>query len=226
MQKNVFLPPFKSFLTSHGIIHQSSCPHTPQQNGVAECKHRHIVDIALTLLVNAKAPLKFWGDAVLTACYLINCMPSSVLGDKIPQSLLFPQDPLYVVPPRVFGSTCFVHDLTPGHDKCVFLDAPQVSEQECSSQVDHRYGITYERHRHKAPNVSLPPNPQDSAPTPISSPATVPPDTSADQPITIRKGNRSTRNPYPVYNFVSYHMLSSCHSAFVSISSRVETGND
>jgi hypothetical protein len=106
------------------------------------------------------------------------------------------------------------------------LDAPQVSEQESSSQVDHRYGITYERHRHKAPNVSLPPNPQDSAPTPISSPATVPPDTSADQPITIRKGNRSTRNPYPVYNFVSYHMLSSCHSAFVSVSSRVETGND
>jgi hypothetical protein len=101
------------------------------------------------------------------------------------------------------------------------LDAPQVSEQECSSQVDHRYGITYERHRHKAPNVSLPPNPQDSAPTPISSPATVPPDTSADQPITIRKGNRSTRNPYPVYNFVSYHRLSSCHSAFVSALSSI-----
>ncbi|PNX77125.1 retrovirus-related Pol polyprotein from transposon TNT 1-94 [Trifolium pratense] len=208
-------------------------------------------------------------------------MPSSVLGNKIPQSLLFPQDPLYVVPPRVFGSTCFVHDLTPGRDKlsaravkCVFLgysrvqkgyrcycpsthrfyvsadvtffedtmffvsptnselipppvlpipvlDVPQVSEQESPSHVDRKYGITYERHRHNAPNVALPPEPQDSVPAPISSPTTVPPDTSADQPITIRKGNRSTRNPYPVYNFVSYHRLSSCHSAFVSALSSI-----
>jgi hypothetical protein len=141
--KEYFSAPFKSFLTSHGIIHQSSCPHTPQQNGVAECKHRHIVDIALTLLVNAKAPLKFWGDAVLTACYLINCMPSSVLGDKIPQSLLFPQDPLYVVPPRVFGSTCFVHDLTPGRDKCVFLGYSRVQKgYQCYCPSTHRFYVS------------------------------------------------------------------------------------
>ncbi|RVX19458.1 Retrovirus-related Pol polyprotein from transposon RE2 [Vitis vinifera] len=44
-------------------------------------------------------------------------MPSSVLHDQIPHSLLFPDQPLYFLPPRVFGCTCFVHILTPGQDK-------------------------------------------------------------------------------------------------------------
>ena len=58
--KEYFSDTFNSFMHSNGIIHQSSCPHTPQQNGVAERKRRHIVDIARTLLVNANVPLKFW----------------------------------------------------------------------------------------------------------------------------------------------------------------------
>lgn len=56
--KEYFSTQFNSFLISHGITHQSSCPHTPQQNGVAERKHRHIVDIARTLLINADASLE------------------------------------------------------------------------------------------------------------------------------------------------------------------------
>ena len=36
---------------SLGIIHQTSCPYTSQQNGVAERKHRHLLDMACTLLV-------------------------------------------------------------------------------------------------------------------------------------------------------------------------------
>ncbi|RVX12017.1 Retrovirus-related Pol polyprotein from transposon RE2 [Vitis vinifera] len=119
---------FTSFMSHHGILHQSSCAHTPQQNGVAERKNRHLVETARTLLLHSHVPFRFWGDAVLTACYLINRMPSSVLHDQIPHSLLFPDQPLYFLPPRVFGCTCFVHILTPGQDKlsakamkCLFL---------------------------------------------------------------------------------------------------------
>ncbi|RVX13260.1 Retrovirus-related Pol polyprotein from transposon TNT 1-94 [Vitis vinifera] len=108
---------FTSFMSHHGILHQSSCAHTPQQNGVAERKNRHLVETARTLLLHNHVPFRFWGDAVLTACYLINRMPSSVLHDQIPHSLLFPDQPLYFLPPRVFGCTCFVHILTPGQDK-------------------------------------------------------------------------------------------------------------
>jgi hypothetical protein len=40
-----------------------SCPHTHQQNGAIERKHRHIVETGLALLSHAHLPLKFWDDA-------------------------------------------------------------------------------------------------------------------------------------------------------------------
>lgn len=82
--KEYFSNCFNSFMHSKGIVHQSSLPHTPQQNGVAERKHRHIVDTVHTLLLNVNVHLKFLGDVVLTAGYLINQMPSSVLNDQVP----------------------------------------------------------------------------------------------------------------------------------------------
>ena len=51
--KEYFSTPFTSFMSQHGILHQSSCAHTPQQNGVAECKNRHLVEIARTLLLHS-----------------------------------------------------------------------------------------------------------------------------------------------------------------------------
>ncbi|RVW21370.1 Retrovirus-related Pol polyprotein from transposon TNT 1-94 [Vitis vinifera] len=86
--REYFSAQFTSFMSHHGILHQSSCAHTPQQNGVAERKNRHLVETARTLLLHSHVPFRFWGDAVLTACYLINRMPSSVLHDQIPHSLL------------------------------------------------------------------------------------------------------------------------------------------
>ena len=109
-----YLPgPFSSFLSLHGILHQSSCTCTPQQNGVAEFKNRHLVETARTLLLHHKVPQRFLGGATLAACYLINRMPSSVSNDKIPHSILFPNQPLFGLPTRVFGCVCFVHILTP-----------------------------------------------------------------------------------------------------------------
>ena len=43
--------PFQQFMKSHGIIHQTSCPYTSQQNGVAERKNRHLIETARTLLI-------------------------------------------------------------------------------------------------------------------------------------------------------------------------------
>jgi histone deacetylase 1/2 len=39
-----------SFFNKIGIIHRVSCPHAHQQNGAAERKHRHIVEVGLSLL--------------------------------------------------------------------------------------------------------------------------------------------------------------------------------
>lgn len=35
---------FKNWLKDKGIMHRFSCPHTPQQNGIVERKHRHLVE--------------------------------------------------------------------------------------------------------------------------------------------------------------------------------------
>ena len=137
-------------MISHGMIHQSSYPHTPQQNGITERKHRYLIKTACTLLLHANAPLKFWADAALTAGYLINRMPSSILNNKVPHFLLFPKEPLYKIPLRIFGSICFVHDLSLGLDKlstcaikCIFLGYSRVQKgYRCYSPSTHRFYIS------------------------------------------------------------------------------------
>jgi hypothetical protein len=61
-----------------------SCPHTSQQNGVTERKHRHLVEMGLALLAHLSLPLRFWDEAFLTVCYLINRMPTPVLNTETP----------------------------------------------------------------------------------------------------------------------------------------------
>ena len=65
--KEYFSTPFSSFMSSHGILHQSSCAYTPQQNGLAKRKNPHLVETARTLLLHHKVPQRFWGDAILAA---------------------------------------------------------------------------------------------------------------------------------------------------------------
>ena len=106
-----------SFCVDRGIIHQTSCPHTSQQNGVAERKHLHLLDVARTLLFHMHVPKHFWGDAVLTACRLINRMPSVFLNNKSSFSLLYPERAPFSLTPHVFGYVAFVHVLDPSRDK-------------------------------------------------------------------------------------------------------------
>jgi histone deacetylase 1/2 len=49
------------FFQRVGIAHHVSYPHAHQQNGSAERKHHHIVEIGLALLANASMPLNFLG---------------------------------------------------------------------------------------------------------------------------------------------------------------------
>ena len=118
---------FRSYPASQGALAQLSCPATPQQNGVVERKHRHILETARSLIYSSHVPLQFWGEAVLTATYLINRTPSIVLSGTSPYEKLFSWKPdlSYL---KVFGSTCFVllHDnertkLSPKSIVCVFL---------------------------------------------------------------------------------------------------------
>jgi len=55
-----------------------SCLYTSQQNGRAERKHRHMTELRLTLLAQAKIPLHYWWESFSYSFYLINRLSSSV----------------------------------------------------------------------------------------------------------------------------------------------------
>ncbi|GJT04459.1 zinc finger, CCHC-type containing protein [Tanacetum coccineum] len=60
------------FFQSVGIIHETTAPYTPQQNGVAKRKNRALKEMVNSMLSYSGLSEGFWGEAVLTACYLLN----------------------------------------------------------------------------------------------------------------------------------------------------------
>ncbi|CAA0829120.1 Uncharacterized mitochondrial protein AtMg00710, partial [Striga hermonthica] len=82
-----------SLFNSLGVSFRHPCPHTHQQNGRAERKHLHIVEMGLTLLAHAKMPLKFWWDSFQTSVYTINRLPTPVLNHFSPFQSLFNSSP-------------------------------------------------------------------------------------------------------------------------------------
>ncbi|GJX81209.1 zinc finger, CCHC-type containing protein [Tanacetum coccineum] len=64
------------FFQSVGIIHETTAPYTPQQNGVAERKNRALKEMVNSMLSYSGLSEGFWGEAMLTACYLLNRVPN------------------------------------------------------------------------------------------------------------------------------------------------------
>ena len=64
------------YFQSTGIIHQTTAPYTPQQNGVAERKNRTLKEMVNSMLSYSGLSEGFWGEAMLTACYILNRTPN------------------------------------------------------------------------------------------------------------------------------------------------------
>ena len=95
-----------SHFLSTGIMHQVSCPYTPEQTGMVERRHRIIRELRMTMLFHSGAPLFLWVEAFSTVVYLINRLPSSALNSETPSFTLHGTQPDYTSL-RVFGSKCF-----------------------------------------------------------------------------------------------------------------------
>ena len=66
-----------------------------KHNGLAEKKHRDIIEHGITLLAHASMPLKCWDEAYRTAVYLSNRVPNFFLENKSPLHL------------KTFGCACY-----------------------------------------------------------------------------------------------------------------------
>lgn len=122
---------FHKYFRQHGLPHETSCPQTPQQNGIVARKNLYILETARALLLGAHVPSRLWEDFVTTVVHLLNRMPSRVLNFKTPLQALSLQASLpsaLMIPPRVFGCVEFVHlhknqrtKLDPCVVSCLFL---------------------------------------------------------------------------------------------------------
>ena len=130
--KEYFKSVLGSYLMSQWIVHLSFCVDTPQQNGIAERKNWHLLEVARSLMFSTHVPKHFLGEAVLTATYLINRMPSRILKFKTPcQSLLqiFPHTKIISsLDLKIFKCSAFVHihqqhrrKIDPKSIKCIFI---------------------------------------------------------------------------------------------------------
>lgn len=97
----------REFYEAEGIKAQYTTPYSPQQNGVAERRNRYLQEMAICMLTDAGLEKLYWGEAVMTAAYLQNRLPSRVVA-KTPFELWTGRKPKFDHI-RVFGCDAYVH---------------------------------------------------------------------------------------------------------------------
>jgi len=118
---------FSEYLKEHGIQKKYSCNYSPQQNGVAKRKNRHIAEITRAMLNEKNLPNYFWAETVGTAVYIMNRTPTAAVHGITPKEKFISKKP-DVSHLRVFGCIAYMHvpeekrsKLDPKAEKCIFI---------------------------------------------------------------------------------------------------------
>ena len=88
-----------------GIKRHKTVPYTPQQNGVAERMNMTLLEKVRCMLSKSGLSKKFWGEALLTATYLVNRSPSVPLVGQCPEYVFYGK-PLDFFSPKGFWLYC------------------------------------------------------------------------------------------------------------------------
>jgi transposase InsO family protein len=75
---------FTSYCTDEGVQRHYSALYSPQQNGVIERRNQTVMGMARALLKPRGMPAVFWGEAVVTAVYILNRSPTKALNGRMP----------------------------------------------------------------------------------------------------------------------------------------------
>ncbi|CAI7812395.1 unnamed protein product [Closterium sp. NIES-54] len=85
---------FTDFVDGQGIVHDLTCPYTPQQNGMAEREMRTVVESVRTMLLHMGVQHHWWHLALRQAVWVRNCLERSTLpSGTTPYQLLTGQRP-------------------------------------------------------------------------------------------------------------------------------------
>lgn len=94
-----------------GIINQSNCIQTPQENEIEKTKHKHLLNVGKVLSFQACLPIKYWGFCILIACYVINLIRTAVVKGHFTYEFLYRKKPS-ITHLRSFGCECYATNLT------------------------------------------------------------------------------------------------------------------
>lgn len=75
---------FQNYCADQGIHHEHTIPYSPQQNGVAERKNRTLLNAVRCMLIHSGLSRVFWTEAILTAVFIQNHLPTTAPSGKIP----------------------------------------------------------------------------------------------------------------------------------------------
>src|SRR5271155_870506 len=97
----------EAHLKGSGIIHETTAPYSPDQNGVAERANRTIMERVKAIIADTKLDKRLWMEIADTVVYLKNRSPTSAVSTT-------PYELWYGVKPdlshlRIIGSTAYIH---------------------------------------------------------------------------------------------------------------------
>jgi hypothetical protein len=105
----------KEWLAAKGITQQTSCPHTPQQNGIAERRNGVLLSTVRTFLAWSGLHQSWWGEALILANECHNSVSSSATPDGVTPHEAWTGEKPDIRRFRRFGCQAIVH--TPAHQR-------------------------------------------------------------------------------------------------------------